>query len=193
LKRAPDNNPTKDQMRLMMQALLSERFKLSVHFETQIVPVFALVPAKTGKLGPQLRRHAEGPPCESGQPGGPARTSEVFPPVCDAVWMELQPNRLRKAGSRNTTMELLAGIIPTLGAVDRPVVDQTELAGRFDFAIEWAPDSTSAALPDTNAQTDIAGPTFLQALNEQLGLKLESTRWPVRELVVDHLERPSDN
>src|SRR5438045_115364 len=59
-----EGNPTKDQFRLMMQSLLAERFKLVLHFETQEAPVFALTLAKPGKLGPKLRPHADGPPCE---------------------------------------------------------------------------------------------------------------------------------
>jgi beta-lactamase regulating signal transducer with metallopeptidase domain len=58
-----EGNPTKDQMRLMMQSLLADRFKLKVHFESQEVPVFALTLVKPGKLGPKLRPHSEGPPC----------------------------------------------------------------------------------------------------------------------------------
>ena len=58
-----EGNPTKDQMRLMMQSLLADRFKLSAHFETREVPVLALILVKPGKLGPKLRPHSEGPPC----------------------------------------------------------------------------------------------------------------------------------
>jgi bla regulator protein BlaR1 len=186
--RAPESNPTKDQMRMMVQSLLADRFKLAVHFETQTVPVFALVLAKPGKTGPQLRSHAGGPPCDGG-PGNGA----VFPAVCDVYAMEMQPNRTRKAGSRNTTTELLAGAIPSFGSVSRPVLDQTGLSGRFDFTIEWMPESNSGALPNADGPTEPAGPTFLEALSEQLGLKLEATKAPIQILVVDHVERPSEN
>jgi len=80
-----EGNPTKDQMRLMMQSLLADRFKLAVHFETEEVPVFALTLLKPGKLGPKLRLHADGPPCDARVPGDPpangalAGGSEVFP------------------------------------------------------------------------------------------------------------------
>ena len=187
--RAPQSSATKDQMRLMMQSLLAERFNFAAHFETQTVPALAMVLAKPEKLGAQLRPHAEGPPCES----VPSGDKSVFPPVCDVYSMMLQPNHMRRAGSRNTTMEILAGAIPTFGSVSRVVVNRTGLTGKFDFTIEWMPESNNAALPAGDVPPELAGPTFLEALNEQLGLKLESTKAPTQVLIVDRVERPSAN
>jgi len=193
--RAPVANPTKDQMRLMMQSLLAERFQLSVHFETQVAPVLALILVKPGKLGPKLRPHAEGPPCdaatESAASGSPVSSADVFPARCDVTVWSMRPNSMPRLGSRNTTMSLLASALPGAGNLGRPVVDQTGLNGRFDFMIEWVPDSKGPAVP--NVSPDLEGPTFLQALHEQLGLKLESTKAPLQILVVDHVERPSEN
>jgi len=76
---------------------------------------------------------------------------------------------------------------------DRPVLDQTGLSGTFDFNIESAPQSNSTSPPGTNTQADDAGPTFLEALREQLGLKLESQTGPVNVIVLDHVEEPSAN
>ena len=190
-----EGKPTKDQMRLMMQSLLADRFKLAVHFETQVVPVLALVLVKPGKTGPKLRPHSEGVPCEATPTtNGPiARDSTVFLPVCDVYMMTMHPNAMSKSGSRNTTMALLAGALSGLGRLDRPVVDQTGLDGRFDFSIEWAPEPDRPSLPNSDAPADLPGPTFLEALREQLGLKLQSTKAPLQILVVDHVERPSDN
>ncbi|HTA66746.1 MAG TPA: TIGR03435 family protein, partial [Bryobacteraceae bacterium] len=189
-----EGNPTKDQMRLMMQSLLADRFKLAVHFETQVVPVLALVLVKPGKTGPKLRPHSEGVPCEATPAtNGPIpRDSTVFPPVCDVYMMTMHPNTMSKSGSRNTTMALLAGALSGLGKLDRPVVDQTGLDGRFDFSIEWAHESDRPPLPNSDAPAELQGPTFLEALREQLGLKLQSTKAPLQILVVDHVERPSD-
>jgi len=80
-------DPTKDQMRLMMQSLLADRFKLAIHFETQQVPVFALTLVEPGKTGPKLRPHADGPPCDAPMPpppaqGWPANGPDVFPREC---------------------------------------------------------------------------------------------------------------
>ncbi len=190
-----EGNPTKDQMRLMIQSLLAERFKLKVHFETQVVPVLAMVLAKEGKTGPKLRPHSEGVPCEAtpwtNEPL--ARNSDVFPPVCDTYMMTMFPNALARAGSRNTTLDALAGVLPGIGRLDRPVVDRTGLAGRFDFSIEWAPEPIRPPPPDAAVPSGLAGPDFLDALARQLGLKLEPTKAPLPILVIDHVERPSEN
>jgi bla regulator protein BlaR1 len=190
-----EGNPTKDQMRLMMQSLLADRFKLAVHFETQVVACFAMVLVKPDKTGPKLRPHSEGVPCEAtpATNGPPARDSAVFPPVCDVYSMTVNPKTMARAGSRNTTMALLAGALPGMGKLDRPVVDQTALSGRFDFSIEWVPESNRTPIPNSDAAGDLQGPTFLEALREQLGLKLQSTKSPLQILVVDHVERPSAN
>ena len=119
--KASEANPTKDQMRLMMQALLADRFQLAVHFETQETPVFALVLAKPGKLGPQLRPHDQGPSCDA------APSPDVFPPKCYMMAMTRMPGRMPNIGSRDTTMEMIAAAIPGMG---RPVTNR-----RFTSAI----------------------------------------------------------
>jgi uncharacterized protein (TIGR03435 family) len=179
-----EGNPTKDQMRLMMQSLLADRFKLAIHFETRDVPVFALTLVKPGEIGPKLRPHADGPPCDA---------PDVFASRCDAAMLEMKPNRMYQAGARNVTMASVADILPSLAGLGRPVLDQTGLSGRFDFVVEWAPESNGPLPPNADAQPDSQGPTFLEALGEQLGLKLKSTRGPVQALVVDHVENLSEN
>jgi uncharacterized protein (TIGR03435 family) len=178
--KSAESNPTKDQMRLMMQSLLAERFKLVVHFETQQLAEFALTLIKPGKHGPNLVPHADGPPCDGS--GG----LDVFPKVCHLYSLDSKGGRYL-GGSRDTTMELIAGSLPSFGRLSRPVVDQTGLTGRFDFKLEWVPDSTSPS----EAQPD--GPSFIEALREQLGMKLESIRGPVQTLIIDRIERPSEN
>ncbi len=90
-------------------------------------------------------------------------------------------------GSRNTTMERLAAQLPSFGGLDHPVVDQTGPTGEFDFTLEWTPPEA-----DPNTQPDTQETTFLQALREQLGLKLESAKAPLQTLIIDHVElRPS--
>ena len=177
-----EGDPTKDQFRLMMQSLLAERFQLKVHFETRNVPLLALTLIKPGKMGPKLRPHSEGPACD-------AADDTIFPNRCDVYAMEMQQNRSRILGSRNTTMDLLASALAGPGSLTRPVVDRTGLTGRFDFTIEWTPDPP----PGADAQPDPQGPTFIGALHEQLGLKLESTTGDIRVLVIDHADRPSEN
>ena len=138
-----DGNPTKDQYRLMMQSLLAERFKLTVHFETRQVPVYGLVLVKPGKLGPQLRIHQpDDPVCA--KPSA-ARGPEGFPPAADGfpdfcgaqVRMKPSAPGRMKLGGRDDPMAQFAAIATTgVGAVDRPVLDQTGL-GNVDFNLEW--------------------------------------------------------
>jgi bla regulator protein blaR1 len=202
-----DGNPTKDQMRLMMQSLLADRFKLTVHFESKEVPVFALTLVKPGKLGPKLLPHSEGPPCQDSfemdkpfTPPPPMKAGVAFPTQCGtSAQVRGNPERTW-IGSRNTTMGLLANDIYGLGSlsgeVDKPVVDQTGLEGRFDFIVELPagvfslfplPPNPNDPLPDPK------GTPFLNAVRQQLGLKLTPDKGPVQVLVVDHVERPSEN
>jgi uncharacterized protein (TIGR03435 family) len=195
-------NPTKDQMRLMMQSLLADRFKLSVHYETRQVPVFVLLVDLPGKLGPLLQPHKDDSPCAttpwipSPPPTGPPETIDTrFPATCGGVlsMAPSAPGRMR-AGARNVSMELIASSM-TGGSsgLDRPVLDKTGLAGTFDIAIEFTPHFDGPLAPGAKFRPDPTGPTFVEALKEQLGLRLESQTGPVDVLVVDYVEEPSAN
>jgi bla regulator protein BlaR1 len=194
--KAPTTDATKDQMRLMMQSLLADRFKLVVHFEAHDVPVMALVLVNPGKLGPRLRAHSEGPACDAKIP--PADHSspkipDVWMPVCGTTQMLDWANQTVILGSRNTTMDIFADWVPLLETLDRPVVNHTGLTGRFDIELNFTPPWKMPKEQSTDAQLDLTGPTFLEALKDQLGLKLVSTRAPVPTLVIDHVEQPSPN
>ncbi len=180
-----EGNPTKDQMRLMMQSLLADRFQLVVHFETQEMPVFMLTMAKPGKLGPGLRLHAKGPSCD-------VPDASVFPPRCDLYGRRMSGKTI-KMGARNTTMDIFATSVSGMGRLGRPVINQTGLSGSFDFVLDWMQEPDGPTPPEAAAEADSQGPTFLAALREQLELKLESARGPVRTLVIDRVERPSEN
>jgi uncharacterized protein (TIGR03435 family) len=177
--------PTKDQMRLMMQSLLAERFQLAVHFETLETAVFVLALVKPGKLGPKLHPHSEGPPCDNS-------TATAFPPECYAQTLMTKDGKLR-GGSRATTMDQLAEAIPAMGRLDRPVVDQTSISGEVDYEIEFVRDVNPNEPPSANPPAADPGPTFLEAVREQLGLKLEPAKVRLRVLLIDHIERPSGN
>ncbi len=185
---------SKDQMRLMMQALLADRFRLEVHFETQETAVMALKLVKSGKTGPKLIPHSEGPACED--PSAPAQqrpaggTSAPFPERCYVQELSVNGRRFH-TGARNTTMEELVGILPGVGRLGRPVVDQTGISGRIDYEMEWTREPGPGEPPATKPPDE--GPSFLDALREQLGLRVESAKAPLRVLVIDHLERPSEN
>ena len=192
-------NPTKDQMRLMMQSLLADRFKLTVHYETRQIPVFALLMDTPGKLGPLLQQHADDSPCPttpwvpSPPPTAPPQTLDTrFPGPCGGIlgMPPSVPGRMR-AGARNVTMELIASSMTgPEGGVDRPVLDRTGLTGMFDFAIEFTPTVNGRADSGSNSRADSTGPTLLQALKEQLGLKLEPQMGPMDVLVIDYVEQP---
>ena len=191
-------NPTKDQMRLMMQSLLAERFHLAVHYETQDMPIYALSLMKPGTWGPKLIRHADGPPCDVSGPRNPATGlsdpgADVFPPECET--QATVPGKYGRLvqGSRNETMTRLAA---SLGrTAGRPVVDRTGITDRIDYRFEWTPESNippNGPIP-VEVEPDPNPVTFIDAVRDQLGLKLQPTKAPLRILVIDHIERPSEN
>jgi uncharacterized protein (TIGR03435 family) len=197
---------TKDQMRLMTQSLLADRFKLAVHWETRQAPVFALVLATQGKLGPQLEPHAASDDCADtalpessdkysgrGAEGAQTRKPPSALPIPCGMIAHLPTNapERRRFGGRDVTMTMLAESMPTqtgLITLPRPLIDETGLTGGFDFSIEWTPEDTSQA-----TELDSFGATFRVALKQQLGLKLERQKGPVEVLVIDHVEQPSPN
>ena len=141
----------------MLQALLAERFKLEVHREPKVMSAYALVVAK----------------------GGPKMTAVE---AGKGSSMNTNNNHLT---AKNTTMQRLADYLAR--QTGRPVVDQTELKGAFDFTLEWTPEESKSTSAD-------AGPSLFTALQEQLGLKLQTHKLPVDILVVDHMERtPTEN
>src|ERR1035441_3897344 len=113
-----ESNPTKDQIRLMLQSLLADRFRLEVHIVTAQVSVLALVLEKPGETGPRLRPHSEGPPCDVHLPsqtqGSAGNTADVFPAVCEQFSAIPKPNHAVLVGSRNTTMDLIAAFLSSI-------------------------------------------------------------------------------
>jgi uncharacterized protein (TIGR03435 family) len=186
---------TIDQMRLMMQALLADRFQLVVRHETRDAPAFALVLVHAGASGPNLQPHPQSDACPTptAQPGQPASTStrsvvRDLPPVCGVIAHVPSKNPRSSFGGRGVPLSLLATSLPTMtgmATIPRPVVDQTGLAGLYDFSLHWS----SLADPETG---DTAA-NFREALKSQLGLALKPTRAPIDILVIDRVERPSEN
>jgi uncharacterized protein (TIGR03435 family) len=191
---------TKNQMRLMMQSLLADRFKLTIHLETQEKPVFALVLLKAGKTGAQLRPYADDPSCgptpHLGQVApGLMLTVGNFPPMCYILMgfrRYANGANLITWGSRNVSMEQIAEDMETAPTadIDRPVVDGTGLGGNFDFVMNFG---QPTPVPPGSAEPQDSGPSFLEALKDQLGLKLDSTTAAVENPVIDHIEEPSAN
>jgi uncharacterized protein (TIGR03435 family) len=195
-------NPTKDQFRLMMQALLADRFKLAVHYETKQIPVLALVLDKPGKLGPQIRLHPKDSPCSTASsPGppnaapGPTTVVGGFPELCGAVigWPSTNPPGRIRLGARNVPIAMFTSQVNVaVTGIDRPILDKTGLNGNCDFIMEFTPEVVEQDAPP-DFQPDATGPKFMEALKEQLGLKLEPQTGLVDVLVIDHVEEPSPN
>jgi uncharacterized protein (TIGR03435 family) len=162
----------RDEMLLMLQALLRDRFKLVVRRETREVPVWALT---VRKGGPKLR---PSDPAESddGAPRTPARAGGSEQSGGHIVF-------------QNESMPDLAWALSRTMAVGaRVVVDETGLRGRYDFELIFERERAPAG-----ADVRETGPSIFSALEEQLGLKLESKKAPVEFLIVEHVERPSEN
>lgn len=204
--RAATESPTKDQMRLMMQALLKRRFGLVVHYEKQDPPVLEMSLVKPGTLGPKLHRHEDGPACSvmgTAATGAELKGADIFPAKCGGIEAVPRPSQIILMGGRDTTLEMMADSF-SIGRLGRPVVDETGLTGKYDFTLNWAPQpgtfrtGPGAASQDESASGSqgpafLEGPTFLEAVKDQLGLKLKPGIAPMKVLVIDHVERPSEN
>jgi uncharacterized protein (TIGR03435 family) len=198
-----EGNPTKDQYRLMMQSLLADRFKLVVHFEVRDVPIYALVLAKPGKLGPQLRLHRVDDPACDPTPATPlpkpinrqfAADNEGFPlAACGGLvgMVPSAPGRL-KWGGRDVPVARIAAIMTGVGVVDRPMVDETGIKGTVDYSLEWRL-AAENVVPGAAFNPDESAPTFDEALKEQLGIKMLSKKGPMEFFVADHVEHPTAN
>jgi uncharacterized protein (TIGR03435 family) len=189
-------NPTKTDYRLMMQSLLADRFKLTVHYETRVVPLYVLVLAKPGKFGPTLRPHrADDPVCA--KPEASQNPNEVdvegYPEVCGGPYgmRPSKPGRM-KSGGRDVSMARFTAIMTGVGVADRPMVDKTGIQGTVDYYLEWrkVPDQMPRGAP---IELDEDAPAFADALKEQLGIKMLSQKGQSEIFIVDHIERLSEN
>jgi uncharacterized protein (TIGR03435 family) len=195
-----DGNPTKDQTRLMLRHLLGDRFKLAMHYETRQLPVFAVALARPGKLGPHLQPHRNNSSCASlsaNPHSAPKEAAMVagdgFPMVCDSIeGMPSGPTGRLRVGARRVSLGLLATTLAQMGNLNRPVLDQTGLSGTFDFNFEWTPQHNGPGTPGAKSQVNESGPTFLDDLQQQLGLKLEPQGGTIEVLVFDHAEQPAE-
>lgn len=190
-------NPTKDQMRRMLQSLLADRFRLQVHIVKAEVPVLAVILEKPGTTGPKLRPHSEGPPCDVHLPSqaqaSAEAAAEIFPPVCEEVMAKPESNGAVLVGARNSTMEQIATFLSALPGLGGKAVDQTGLNGRFDFTLAFTPEAKGSPPSEQAVQAALPVATLQEALHEQLGLKLKATKASLETLVVDSAERPSEN
>jgi bla regulator protein BlaR1 len=193
-KVAPEDAPRLDKLKLedrraMLLPLLADRFNLKYHHETRELPMYALVIAKDG---PKLTAStAEAPP----DPNFPAtREGQPKGGIDTRGRMMMEPDRIE---SQDTTIDMLAhALAPRLG---RSVVDKTGLTGRYDYTLRWTPDDAPPPGPGGDASAhgdaanDAAEVSLITAIQEQLGLKLESQKGAVDVIVIDHIDLPAAN
>jgi uncharacterized protein (TIGR03435 family) len=186
-----EGDPTFEASLPMLQTLLEDRLQLKIHRETKELPVYALVVSKPGKL-----REAEG---ECGPrpnaPPPPPEPGKLPAPPCGGIFFF--PGHL--TGQKVAITQLLDSLSRVTGRV---VLDKTNLTGKYDINLDYTPEQGQFQAPPGGAPppglpplppTDPNGPSLFTALQEQLGLKLESQKGLVEMLVIDHVERPSEN
>jgi bla regulator protein BlaR1 len=165
-----------DQARERLRALLAERFQLTLHREAKEQSIYALVVAKNG---PKLK--------------------ESQAQVGDGPKGRMMMGRGQLSG-QGVPLELLTKTLSD--QLGRSVIDRTGLKGNFDFKVEWTPDPGQGGggpfgggppPPDAPPPPDPNGPSVFTALQEQLGLRLESQKGPVDTLVIDKVEKPTEN
>lgn len=176
----------RDEMEAMLRAMLAERFKLAVHYEILERPVYALVLARPdGKLGPNIKRSEID--CDAIAAARRTGSTGPFPatgngaPTCGMSMRGERGMEVLLGGRPLSTLTSSFG-----SATGRVVVDKTGLAGNYEVTLRYMPQPSQNPPPDEP-------PSVFTALEEQLGLKLVADRAPLRLLVVDRIERPSEN
>jgi uncharacterized protein (TIGR03435 family) len=195
-----DGNAGRDQTFLMLQSLLEDRFQLKTHHEMRDLPVWALVPARSGiKLPPPKAGDCVAPPSDAPPDwnGGRMAPPGSGPPPsarCGAVMVALEPGAALMLGRKVLMPELVRNLSLALG---RTVIDKTGYTNLFDVSLKFVSDEVTSAIPPPPPGSAMAehpdSPSILVALQEQLGLRLESTRGPVDVIVIDHIARPPAN
>jgi uncharacterized protein (TIGR03435 family) len=202
---------TPQQMNVMLQSLLSDRFKLKIHKETRQSDVYRLVKARAdGKLGENVKPAAVDCAAGRGRPGGPAPGPTLGAPVPPGLpgargagpsgpgggpggcYMMVGPGGLEIAGQ---SMSAFANSLAN--QLGRPVRDETGLTGNYDFVVTFMPEGGRGGLPPPGAPElppiDPNAPALTTAVIEQLGLKLEPAKGPVEMIVIDSIDQPTED
>jgi uncharacterized protein (TIGR03435 family) len=188
----PESNTDQKRMWLMLRTLLADRFKLTMHNETRNLPVYEL---QAVKGGPKLQA-PRGGACSEVLTGPPEPGQQRPAPPCGPGLLK-SGTGLSMEGI-NVSMPAFAKMLSTL--LGREVVDKTGFSGRFALHLEFAFDDALAGIPnpvgpDASGQPGdpAARPSIGTALQEQLGLRLQASTGPLDVLVIDHVERPTEN
>jgi uncharacterized protein (TIGR03435 family) len=175
---------TKEQFRQMLQNLLAERFQMTFHRDKKEMPVLNLVVMKSGAKFKESKPVEVAPDDDAPRPSGPPKKdTNGFPilPAGKGQSMSISNDRAAVRAGEESMADFAAMLA---GQLRQPVIDATGLAGKYDIAMLWVPGDS----PDN------PGPTIYAALQEQLGLKLESKKGMVEIVVVDHIEKtPTEN
>lgn len=186
-----DTDASFEQMRPMLQNLLEDRFQLALHHESKDMPVYALAAAKGG-IRVKVSDKENCRPRDPASPPSALAPGQTFLSFCGGLITG--PHSL--SGTAISMEQFTTALSNTM---QRTVIDQTGFAGPFDVHLEWSADQSTPGFfapglaPPSAPPVEASGPTIFTALQEQLGLKLESTKSPVTILVIDHAVRPSAN
>jgi uncharacterized protein (TIGR03435 family) len=159
----PGREVAVSQLRMMLQDLLAKRFKLALHRETKMLPVYELVVTKGGPKLPSPKPASDLPP---------SHAAETLPGVRGGDFV-----------FQNTTIAEFAEKLGMLRTINQPVVDRTGISGVFDITLKSA----------ASANLDPDGPSLFTLVQEQLGLKLVAAKASLEVIVIDHVEKPSEN
>jgi bla regulator protein blaR1 len=191
----------------MLQALLAERFGLTIHRDTKELPIYTLI---VGKNGPKITESKPEAADPNATPSGSSASKTPDGRGGATIAGRGGPGMIMSFGRGGAgVMSMSANGVPISnlvrslsGQLGRPVYDKTGLTGNYDFKLEWSRDD-SVSLPSHDggggdgpapaAPPDASGPSLMTAVQEQLGLKLESGKGPVEIIVLDHVEKPSNN
>jgi uncharacterized protein (TIGR03435 family) len=171
-----------NQIRMMEQCLLADRFHLKAHYETRILPAYELVPTKKGL---KITEVPAPPECKPGDPPMRPRPGDSQAP--GSMMSTPNNNGLRVLNGRAIKIQLLTRVIGG-DVANRPIIDHTGFTGYFDLTdLTWAPLSDAAATSQPDA------PSLAGALEEKLGLRLVTAKDPIEVLVIDRIDRPTPN
>jgi len=187
-------NERRTQGSLMKQALLADRFKLKVHFEMRELPVYELVVVKGGaKLKLTKPVDPNAPPAATGPLS--AYYMDRSSPEHSLIVNRNAQGALEMTTTGMTPAQVAADLIGAAGddLGGRTVVNKTGLDGQYDFTLKWAPQQTASAPGADNASPENEAPSIFTALEEQLGLKLVPAKGMVEVVVIDSIERPTEN
>jgi uncharacterized protein (TIGR03435 family) len=195
-----DGNATRDQIILMLQSLLEDRYQMKFHRETRELPVYALVVARGGvrltspREGACVEATRDTPPDWAGGIMAPPQDGPFAPAPCGTLRVMLGNAGAQMQGGKISMAELARSLSLVM---DRLVIDRTGFTGLSDIKLTFLPDDITVAMPPPPPASapalEMKAPFILTAMQEQLGLRLEPARGPVDVIVIDHAERPSAN